>query len=303
MKYEHILAEVARRPWAILPEKFHAIAAFLALAASGVKLSEEEIRAAINAGPRVTPNTPGSVALIPVQGIISHRAPMMSDISGPGGTSTEKIAAQFRQAMADPGCKAIVFDVDSPGGSVDGVPELVEEIRAGRKDKKSVAVANTFAASAAYWIASAAGELVCAPSGQVGSIGVFAAHEDLSKALEAQGVKISFISAGKFKTDGSPYEPLSDTARQDMQAKVDAYYEMFVKGVAKNRGVAAGVVESDMGQGRMVLAKDAVAADMCDAVGTLDSVLARFGVALPAKASLSQRANSRAQLERELNTL
>jgi signal peptide peptidase SppA len=298
MKYQHILAEVARKPWAILPEKFHSIAAFLALAASGGKLSEEEVREVVQAGPRVSPRTPGTVALIQVYGVINHRSTLMSQFSG--GTSTEKIASQFRNAMADSSVKAIVMDVDSPGGSVDGVPELCEEIRAGRKVKKSVAVANTMAASAAYWIASACDELICTPSGSVGSIGVFAAHEDLSKALEAEGVKMSLVSAGKYKTEGNPYEPLNEAARTEMQAKVDAYYDMFVKAVAKNRGASQASVTGGFGQGRMVMADAAMDEDMCDGVATLESVLARFGVSLPVQQQ-PQQARSVAQLRRELD--
>lgn len=276
MKYERIVSEVYRKPWAILPGKLHAIAELIALRASGQVLTAEEIKERIGIqAARNGAQSYGVVAVIPIYGVISQRVNLMNQISG--GTSIEKLTASFRQALADPGVKAIVFDVDSPGGTVEGVPELSSEIYNSRSKKKSVAIANPMAASAAYWLASSAGELVVLPSGQVGSIGVFAEHDDISKALEAEGVKVSLISAGKFKTDGNPYEPLSDEARADLQSKVDSFYEMFVKAVARGRGVSQATVREGFGQGRMVLADDAVKQRMADRVATFDQAIARLG--------------------------
>jgi signal peptide peptidase SppA len=295
-KYHRICAEVFNKPWAIVPEKLAVIAELIALRAAGEKLTEEQIQDRIGAGPRSSPSAPGTVALVPVYGVISNRINMMSQISG--GTSIEKLTAQFRTAMADTNCKAIVFDVDSPGGSVDGVPELADEIFAARGQKKMVAVANTMAGSAAYWLASCADELVVTPSGSVGSIGVFAQHDDISKALDAAGVKTTLLSAGKYKVDGNPYEPLSDDARANLQSMVNSFYGMFTKSVARNRGASAADVREGFGQGRMVLAADAVKEGMADRVATLGQTLARFGVG---PAAGKPAPGQRVALERELD--
>lgn len=281
VRFEHIRAEVFRKPWAILPEKLEVIAALVEMRAAGERFSDVEVRERIGAGPRVSVKGPGAVAVIPIHGVISQRMNLMSQISG--GTSIEKLQTNFRQALADPNVKAILFDVDSPGGAVDGVPEMSAEIIASRKQKRTVAVANTMAASAAYWLASAASELYVTPSGSVGSVGVYAAHEDLSAAAEADGVKVTLVSAGKYKVDGNPYEPLSESARNDLQAKVDEFYGMFVKSVAKGRGASQEAVREGFGQGRMVLAADAVGAGMADGVATLDEALAKMGAARPAE--------------------
>lgn len=280
MKYEHVVAEVFCKPWAILPEKLHLMAQLVALRASGARLTEKEIRAridgaALSAGPRRTNQDYGAVAVISIRGVIFPRANMMTQYSG--GSSVQKLTAQFRAALADSSIKAIVFDVDSPGGSVEGVPELAEEIYKSRSQKKSVAIANGMAASAAYWLASAAGEMAVIPSGQVGSIGVFTEHDDFSKAMEQAGVKTTLISAGKFKVDGNDVEPLSDSARADMQAKVDAFYGMFVKAVARGRHASQDDVRGGFGQGRMVLASDALKEGMVDRVETFDQMLTRLG--------------------------
>lgn len=279
MKYEHIVTEVFRKPWAILPEKLELIAQLVALRASGERLSEEEIRARLNAasllaGPRTTQSF-GTVAVIPMRGVIARRMDLMTQISG--GCSIEKLTASFRQALADQAVKAIVFDVDSPGGTVDAVPELADEIYKARSQKKIIAVANGMAASAAYWLASQASEVVVTPSGAVGSIGVFCEHEDVSEAMKKAGVSISLIHAGKYKTEGNSFEPLSDEARAELQSKVDAFYGMFVKAVARGRRTAQDDVRGGFGQGRMVLAADAVKGGMADRIATLDDVLAKLG--------------------------
>jgi signal peptide peptidase SppA len=278
MRYQHVVAEVFHKPWAILPEKFAVIAQIVSLRSAGVKLTEDEIlarldQAAISAGPH-SQQSSATVAVIPIRGIISQRINVMSQISG--GTSIDKLTAQFRSALADRSVGTIVFDVDSPGGSVGGVPELADEIYKSRGQKKSIAVANGMAASAAYWLAASAGEMVVIPSGEVGSIGVFSAHEDFSKALEAEGVKVSLISAGKFKVDGNPYEPLSDSARADLQSKVDAFYGMFSNSVARGRRATQAAVRAGFGQGRMVLAAQAVKEGMADRVATMDDVFSRL---------------------------
>jgi signal peptide peptidase SppA len=231
---------------------------------------------------------PGSVGVIPITGIISHRMNMMSSISGAGGTSIEKLTAQFRQALGDTNCKAIVFDVDSPGGSVEGVMELASEIFAARKQKPITAVVNSMACSAAYWLASAANEIVCTPSGQAGSIGVYMTHQDESEALAKDGIKVTVIKAGKYKTEGNPSEPLSDEARAAFQSKVNDYYGMFVKAVAQNRGTSQAAVRDGYGQGRSVLAAGAVKEGLVDRVGTMDDVLGKYGVKASSQFSASE---------------
>ncbi|MGA8310168.1 MAG: S49 family peptidase [Terriglobales bacterium] len=269
MIYELALSEIYERQWAILPERLETMTqALLHAGVNGTQALQVG-----RAGPR-SPLSAGGVAVIPITGVISHRETLFSQIFG--GTSTERFAVAFRQALSDPNVGAIVFDVDSPGGSVDGVEELSAEVYRARGRKKTVAVANAMAASAGYWVASACDEIIVTPSGSVGSIGVFAAHEDISKALEQEGVKLTLISAGKYKTEGTPFEPLSNEARASIQATVDVFGHMFVNAVARNRGVGSYAVKNGFGEGRMVLAQDAVKLGMADGVGTLDQTLARL---------------------------
>lgn len=309
MKYSRIVAEFYRRAWALREETLMDMQNLIRQQSAGVKWSMEEIRERIAAAnlstgylghetmearyidafndlPRAmqagsgkrNAAAKGSVAVIPMMGIISHRMSMMNEISGGGGGSTQALTALFRQALNDNNCKAIVFDVDSPGGSVEGVTELASEIYEGRKMKPITAVFNAMGCSAAYWLASAASDLVCTPSGQCGSIGVYMLLQDESEALKNEGIKITILKAGKYKAEGHPAEPLTDDARNFLQSQVDSVYGMFVKAVAQQRGVSQATVREGMGQGRSLLASDAVKAGLADRVGTLDDVLEKYGV-------------------------
>lgn len=267
-----LLLQALNTPWAILPEKLHAIMAVLLRHEAGIKLSAEEIAAVAKPG---RPSAiSGGIQILPLFGTIVPRGNLLIETSG--GTSAEAWGRAFRQAVADPNIGAIVIDTDSPGGAVQGIDELANDIFKARGTKPIVAVANHLAASAAYWIATAADEFVVAPSGEVGSIGVFAAHEDVSEALTKEGVKINLISAGKYKTEGNPYEPLSEESRASIQKRVDEYYNMFTAAVARNRGVSVNEVRGGFGEGRVVGAKEAVSLGMADRIGTLDETIARL---------------------------
>src|SRR4051812_40895851 len=215
--YDRIIAHVTRTPWAILPEKLNAIADLLRFRANGGRLSAEEIQARIGD----TQDSPSpsrverTIAVIPVFGTIMHRANSFEAMSG--GTSTEMLGKYIRRAAADGTVKAIVLDISSPGGTVEGLPELAADILAARKAKPIVAHANALAASAAYWLGSQASEFVVTPSGYVGSIGVYMLTEDMSEYLAKEGIKINAISAGEHKLDGAPWEPMSDETRGFLQ--------------------------------------------------------------------------------------
>ena len=273
LRYSRVVSYVLNTPWAITTEKLAVIMDLLRFRALGGRLTAEEIEERIGAVQRPQERTVQRVRVLPMYGVIAQRAPLMAESSG--GTSIERFTVRFREAIADPGIGAVVLDVDSPGGAVSGVEELSAEIYRARGAKPIVAVANSLAASAAYWIASAADELAITPSGEVGSIGVFAAHEDWSRALDAEGITVSLIAAGKYKTEGNPYQPLTEEARAAVQGRVDEYYGMFTKTVARNRKTPVATVREGFGQGRVVGAREALDLGMVDSIETLDDILAR----------------------------
>ncbi len=293
-RYGHITRAIFDRPWAVQEATLKLIVDVVRRRAAGDPLSQDQIIERLAAaaqfnGERTGGGTVGPVAIIPLYGLISQRMGLMSMISG--GTSIDALRGDFRDALADPAVRAIVFDVDSEGGSTDGVTEFASEIRAARGGSKPiVAQVNTLCASAAAWLALQCDEVVITPSGEIGSIGVWAAHEDDSAALEMAGVKITLISAGPYKTEMSPYQALTDHGLATVQEQVDTFYSMFLADVAKGRRTTIDNVASGYGEGSTLLAQKALAAGMVDRIDTLEATVRR----LQPKALSAPRAAARA---------
>lgn len=306
MKYSRVMRLALESPWAILPESLATIHDLLLFRVAGGELTAEEIQERIAPGAARNGDrrhqSGGGVAVIPILGTIIPRADLINESSG--AISTQRTTVRLREALADPEVGAIVLDIDSPGGQVGGVVELADEIYAARGVKPITAVANNLAASAAYWIASSADEIVVTPSGEVGSIGVLTMHQDISQHLENEGVNVSLISAGRYKVEANPYSPLNDEARAAIQSRVDEYYDMFVDSVARGRGVPIDEVRGGFGEGRVVGAQTAVDLGMADRISTLDEVISGYLARNNDKQSV--RADSQQELRRRrlrLNSL
>lgn len=295
-----VLRALAARPWFIEPGKAVEIVALLEWrAAHGPR--DARVRAETGGQPMSAEK--GKIAVIRLHGVIAPRTSMMDDLCDSGLVSLEHFQSAFDAAANDPDVKAIIVDIDSPGGMVDLVPETAAKIRKARRaDRPIIAVANTLAASAAYWIASAADELVVTPSGEVGSIGVYTMHQDISEALKLEGIAVTFIFEGARKVEANPFEPLSQEASVALQANVRHYYDMFTKDVAKARGVEVSVVRADpekddkhFGGGRCYPAKIAVDLGMADSIATLEATIVRVAEQAASSGTTSRR---RADIQR-----
>ncbi len=287
MRYENILNAINSNVWYILPEKMDFLLAFLEARINSAELPAVESRV-----PTKFKNVRGDIAVMELRGIISQRMGIMDAASG--GTSSEAFGAKFDEFANDKSIKAIVMDVDSPGGEVYGLEELSTKIRQARKPGRPIiAVANSLMASAAYYIASAADEIVATPGGQVGSIGSIAVHAETSRMENRIGLTRTIIRAPEGKAAANSVEPLSETVRAEIQDTVDQYYDMFVSAVATNRGISKTAVKSDYGKGRLLTARDALAAGMVDRIGTLESVVAR----LRGPDGFNRKNRARAELE------
>jgi capsid assembly protease len=275
--FPHIRRALAGKLWYVHEQKMQEIMALLEFRLSGGTPAAdvlESIRASnVEAAARAKSASGGTaIAVLPIYGMIMHRT--MYDMSGgSAGTSCSYISMALKAAVADPNVGSIVLDIDSPGGDVDGVDELASEIYAARKQKKITAVSNCLCASAAYYLAAQATEIVVSPSSLTGSIGVYTMHEDDSAMLDAMGIKLELIKFGENKAEGNSLGPLSDSAREHLQEMVDTYGVMFEKAVARGRGVKQDLVHSKFGQGRVFDAKQAVKLGLADRVGTLADVL------------------------------
>lgn len=288
MKYARTLGMFFDTPLALLPAKMEEVRAFWEskLAGANINFEEHQEPFAVSffetgegltaAGPGATPE-PNVVAVVPLHGLMAPRMNMMMAMSG--GTSTTQFAQALREQVANPAVKAVVVDVDSPGGAVAGMQELADVIQSLRGTKPIVAVVNHLAASAAYNAISQMDEIIASPTAELGHIGVASLLTDRSGELEAAGIKVRQITAGKFKHEqaaGSDLVPMDDSKIQHAQQRVDQAYSMFVGNVARGRGVSTAEVRDGFGQGLLVGAQEAVRLGMADRIATLDATIARF---------------------------
>ncbi len=247
------LTILSRSPfWAIQPE---AITGLISIA-----LRPDASHSWIAAKPSFKGRGSDKVAIIPIQGVLSKDGPEWF------GTSYDTITSAAERAAEDPDVKHIVLSVDSPGGEVTGLPETAAVIGQVAKHKPVSAIVEGTSASAAYWLTSQARDVTLTPSGEVGSVGVRMMHVDISKMLENEGYKITELSSGMFKTEWSPYKPLTDEAVADMQPRLESVHQDFLNAVTSGRGPRASedIKTQRFGEGRMFSAKDALSHGLVD---------------------------------------
>lgn len=215
-----------------------------------------------------------TVAILPLTGFIEHKQSALGSFLG--GTSTEGFGRMLDSAIGNPDVDALIIDIDSPGGTVIGVPELSDKIFKARKSGKPIiAFANPSSKSAAFWIGSAAEHFVAFPSGELGSVGAMTFRTDITQALENAGVKRTTIRATKspFKAEGMSHEPFTEEAMASTQANIDTIMDDFIGHLGRNRGISTGKVEKNFGEGRVVSSKVAIESQMIDAVMTSDKLM------------------------------
>ena len=270
----HVASRVLGTPLVIGQAKLEAILSVL-----GPRIGVEAKALAVPPGParpRTAEVTPAGIAVIPLFGTLVKRAGAIEAASGLAGIGDLETA--ILDAATDPAVRAILLDVDSPGGEAAGVFDLADLVFEARGLKPLWAVANEEAFSGAYAVASAAERLIVPRTGGVGSIGVIAVHVDRSAADALAGTRYTTLFAGAHKNDFNPHEALGDGARSALQAEVDRVYGIFVETVARNRAMTVAAVRAT--EARLLFGADAVRAGLADAIGTLREALAALAASL-----------------------
>lgn len=236
--------------------------------------------------PPLTSITVERIAVVSVIGTLVSRSGYLDAASGLQAYGD--IAGAIAAAMDDATVRGVILDVDSAGGEVGGLFDLVEQIEAIRSAsaKPLWAVANENALSAAYAIASTADRLYVTRTGEVGSIGVVAVHVDESGADAKAGLAWTFVFAGERKVDGNAHEPLSERARAAIQADVDRLYAEFCALVAANRGLSGEAVRGT--NAAIYRGELAIRAGLADRLGTLDLAIAEMAAELDRAASTAR---------------
>jgi signal peptide peptidase SppA len=212
------------------------------------------------------------VAILDIIGPISQYMSWFTYICG--GCSTDWLAYDFKQALADPNVSSIILRTNSPGGAVHGTPDVANLIYNSRDIKPVYAFCEGMMCSAAWWIGSAASQVyLSGPTNEVGSIGVIAKHVDRSQADKAAGLDVKVMTAGKYKGVGHPHGPLSAEHENILQAELDTLYTTFIDATAQYRGVDAQAVIDTMGEGRIFIGQQAIDVGLADGMMSLDDLI------------------------------
>jgi len=229
---------------------------------------------------RLTLPEPSSNPLLSVEdgiGIIRIHGPLMRDpdlISSLlfGATDMNQVAEAIQEAVAQDAVKSILLDIDSPGGTVNGTPELAQAVADATKLKSIHAFSAGQMCSAAYWIASQCDAVYATPSARVGSIGVMLPFIDSAEKFRSQGLKVEVFAAGKFKGMGTPGVSLSEEQRALIQSDIEEVAADFKTAVlARGRKIPDEAME-----GQSFSARKAQRFNLAGTVKSRDEVIARL---------------------------
>ena len=268
-KFSHLSSLVFNKPLMVTQDYAETIAVVLS---DRLNLDVEGLQIKSDAKDQRVATTNKGVAVIPIVGSMSHRSTGIEAMSGM--TSYTTLQKQFEAAFNDPNVGSILMDIDSPGGSVAGAFDFRDYLMSKKGTKPVYALARDAMCSAAYLIGSTADKVYATQTARVGSIGVVAMHTDASGKMEKEGLKPTFISAGKFKTAGNPYEKLEGEKLKYLQDSVDESYDMFINAVADARGIDKKAIRDT--EARVYGGKKAVEIGLADGIRTYESVLAEM---------------------------
>lgn len=215
----------------------------------------------------------GGIASVPLKGVIFQEWTFLTYLLSAifGGTILSDFVAALQKADADPAVGGIVIDTNSPGGEALGIEAAAAVIAS--LGKPVTAFVDGMAASAAYWLVSAADQIMLSgETSQVGSIGTVLAMRDSREAEQKSGVKRHEIVSSQ--SPRKRPDPTTDAGLADLRSYVDQLAEVFITNVAANRETAVETVKAEFGQGAMILGTDAVARGMADGISSREAMLA-----------------------------
>ncbi len=219
-----------------------------------------------------------NVVALDVHGLVTtYRDDSNSDGSQGTETDSGQLVAYIEEAAKDSGTKAVLLDIDSPGGYPQGAREVVDALRG--LGKPSVAWIRGDGDSAAYWIASAASTIVASSVSNVGSIGVTSSYTDVAKQNQEQGITYNSLSTGKFKDIGDPDKSLTTDERAYLERQNKQLLEVFIQDVASFRKMSVDAVRS-IADGSTLIGVEAKNAGLVDRIGTRAEALAALKDAL-----------------------
>lgn len=276
--YEFLASRVFNTPLLIQPGKLDVIADVLIKRMSGKALDEGFIKSEqqmINIGEGAQYKEAGyyvsdNIGVVDVFGSLVHRSSWLGAASGM--TGYEGLAKKLDAMAKDPDVKAILMNVDSPGGEVAGAFDFADKVKQINAIKPIYALASDMMSSAAYLISANATKIIATQTAVIGSVGVVMRAMDMSAFDEKTGIKTTYIYSGDYKIDGNPHAPMSEDVKARFQADIDRIYNMFVDVVATGRNIERqDVIDTKAGT---FIGRQAVVAGLADDVMSGEQLLA-----------------------------
>ncbi len=226
-----------------------------------------------------------NVALISVEGTITTTGGF--DFMFQRTASSDEIVSYIDQAIEDDNIKAIIFEINSPGGSAVASSEIAEAVKKAGKEKLTVALIREQGTSGAYWIASACDHIIAHPLSFTGSIGVIASYLEFSGLFEKYNITYEKLTSGEHKDVMSPFRALTEEERDMILKKLDIIYEDFVKEIVQNREMPEEQVR-ELADGMFYLGKEAKDLGLVDELGTKEEAINYIEKQLEIKANIRE---------------
>lgn len=217
---------------------------------------------------------------------IQLRGPMTKQGFGPQMDGSTLLArVKIDAALKDDSVRGVLLSINSPGGTVNGTKELADAVANLSANKPVVVFAEDIVASAAYWVASQADAIVMNQTGLAGSIGTYMMVYDFSQLFEKFGIKAHMISSGGFKGAGALGTEITEDQVAEWQRVVMSLNDVFLSSVADGRREPRQRIEQ-LADGRVHVAKDALALGLVDAVGSFPAAVSTLEMLIDRRANM-----------------
>lgn len=237
--------------------------------------------AILSGGQVETPS--GNVALIKVHGIIMSTGD--SSLFGQEIASADSIIKLIEKADRNPNIKAIIFEINSPGGSAVATEEIVNAIK--KTNKTTVSYIREVGASGGYWTATATEQIYASRMSITGSIGVLASYLEFSGLLEDYNITYQRMVGGRYKDVGSPFKKMTPIEERMFQEQIDQMHDFFIKEVAENRGMPEAEVRA-LATGMFYIGAKAKQLGLIDEIGGREEAIAYIEEKLDIKANVAE---------------
>lgn len=292
MRDRLLLTTLLNEVWALEDRYLDKLTLVITRHAVGEPVTAEEVNAIVGSRERKPTDevkrpyhVRGSVAIVPIGGVLAQYSNQVNGLSQPRGTSYEGIREAIRLAQADTQVGSIALLIDSPGGMLSGLAAASDTVYSHRTRpgaKPIVAHVDGMMASAALWLGSQASRITAESVGDdIGSLGVRTQRVDVSQLYEREGIKIHSLKTAAAKDDGFPYKPMSEEEKSRIEASLQEGLRLFKSAVSRGRGVDAATVDG-WADARMHHSDVALNKRMIDGIKPFEQVVAELNAQYPA---------------------